>query len=299
MNVKELFLVFLIVVLSGCGTAPNARREPPGPGNKQVHEKSLPAEEGIFLMRDFSILPGDVLGSKIVGNVVNKTGKDWISASFAVDLFDRSGNKLATTLFTISNLNKEQAKPIGILGDGERLYAIKNPDQISAFDLHFRGGLYPAKYVFLLVKPTESRELIFRDGQLDIQFSPSQKQISFTLHNNTAGPVKVDWNSAAYVDVLGQSHKVMHSGVKFIDREKSQVPSVVPPGASISDMVFPADYISYTSGKYGGWSEELIFPHAPKAKDYKGQSFSVFLPIEVNGTVKNYHFTFRIEDVLM
>lgn len=299
MSVKHLFLVSLILVLSGCGTTPSARRDPPGPGYKQVHEKSLTTEEGTFLIKDFSISSGDVLGPKIVGNVFNGTSKDWISASFEIDLFDNSGNKLATSSFTISDLNKEQAKPIGILGNGEYLYAVKNPGQISAFDLRFNGGAYPVKYVFVLLKPTESRELRFSDSQLDIQFSPSQKQISFSLHNKTAGPAKVDWNSAAYVDVLGQSHKVMHSGVKFIDREKAQVPSVVPPGASVSDMVFPVDYVSYTSGKYGGWSEELLFPLAPKAKSYKGQSFSVFLPIEVNGGVRNYHFVFRIEDVLM
>lgn len=299
MNVKKVLLVSLVVALSGCGTGPSARREAPGPGYKQVHEKSLVAEDGTLLIKDFSILPGGVLGPKIVGNVVNKTSKDWIIANFEVDLLDRSGNKLGTSIFSISDLKKDQIKPIGILGDGERLYAIRNPDQISAFDLRFRGGRYPAKYIFVLIKPAESRDLKFSDGQLDIRFLPSKKQISFTLLNMTAGPAMVDWNSAAYVDVLGQSHKVMHSGVKFIDKEKPQVPSVIPPGASISDMVFPADYASYTSGKYGGWMEEPLFPDGPNAKDYKGQSFGVFMPIEVNGRVKNYHFVFKVEDVRM
>lgn len=105
-------------------------------------------------------MPNGPLGPKIVGKVVNKTGKDWIAAHFGVDVFDTSGNTLITSSFTIYDLNKDQVKPIGFFADGV-------------------AGEYPAKYVFRLVKPTDSRELLFRDGQLDIQFSPSQKQISF------------------------------------------------------------------------------------------------------------------------
>lgn len=150
-----------------------------------------------------------------------------------------------------------------------------------------------------MVKPIENKALAFSDRQLEIRFVPSQTQVGFALSNKTGNPIKVDWNNVAYVDPAGQTHKVIRSEVKFIDKDRPQPTSIVPPGANLSDAVFPADYVSYTSGRYGGWAEKQIFPDAPRAKDYKGMSFSLFMPLEVNGAIVNYHFVFKVEDVLM
>lgn len=148
-----------------------------------------------------------------------------------------------------------------------------------------------------MTKPTVSKELIYEDHFLKIVFSITKKQIGFILQNKTENPIKIDWNQVSYVDVLGESHKVMHSGVKYTDRANPQPPTVVPPTAKLEDIVFPIDYVYYSSGKYGGWREIPLFPEAPKAKLFKGRSFSIFMPLEISGVNKNYLFSFKIEDV--
>lgn len=40
-----------------------------------------------------------------------------------------------------------------------------------------------------------------------------------------------------------------------------------------------------------------MFPEGEEAKVYKGKSFSVFMPLEINGVTKNYTFTFDVVDV--
>lgn len=299
----KLAALMLVVSLAACSTSPlpriaNQSTPPVGtsPGARQAHEKTVLTDEGPFQFTGVSILR-DYTGVKMVGKVTNNTPKRWSTASFEVVLTDGAGNKLGSKTFDISDILPGQTKSIGILESyGESIY-LKDANQISTFDLKFAGGSIPATYVFALTKPIATADLSFSDNVIDIQFRPSKKQIGFVLRNKSPSPAKLDWNSAAYVDTAGASHKVMHDGVKFTDRSNIQAPTVIPPGASVSDLVYPIDYAFYISGRYGGWTELPLFPEAPKAMAYKGQTFSVFLPIEIEGKVRNYNFVFTIKDV--
>ena len=51
----------------------------------------------------------------------------------------------------------------------------------------------------------------------------------------------------------------MHVGVKYIDRNDSQHASVIPKGASLSDIVQPTDNVYYVSGQYFGWRTSNLF----------------------------------------
>ena len=169
---------------------------------------------------------------------------------------------------------------------------------ISRYELRFKTGEYPAKYTFVLTKPKASSQLIYEDPFLKIEFSITQKQFGFILQNRTENPIKIDWNQVSYVDVLSESHKVMHSGVKYTDKGNPQTPTLIPPTAKLKDIVYPIDYVSYLPGPSGGlWTEAPLLPEAPEAKNLKGKSFSVFMPLEINGVVKNYLFSFNIADV--
>lgn len=50
----------------------------------------------------------------------------------------------------------------------------------------------------------------------------------------------------------------MHSGVKYIDRNNSQPPNIIPKNASLSDVIIPTDNIYYVSGQYGGWRDGQV-----------------------------------------
>lgn len=57
------------------------------------------------------------------------------------------------------------------------------------------------------------------------------------------------------ISTFGQVGRVMHSGVKYIDRNNSQPASVILKGATLSDIILPTDNVYYISGQYGGWRE--------------------------------------------
>jgi hypothetical protein len=97
----------------------------------------------------------------------------------------------------------------------------------------------------------------------------------------------------------------MHIGVKYINRNEPQSPTVIVRGGKVSDIVFPTNNVSYVSGQYGGWRETGIFePYAETsveklkpAKDHIGEEVQVLLPLEIQGTVNEYIFSFKVHDV--
>jgi hypothetical protein len=157
------------------------------------------------------------------------------------------------------------------------------------------GAWRPVVYRLALTKPVESEALVFEDDNLRASFALSRKAINFSLKNKTDGPLKIDWNQWSYVDVDGNSHRIFHKGIAYKDRETSLPPSVIPPTATFEDVVFPSDY-SRWSDVGGGFQSLDLLPQAVSASAYVGKTLSLFMPLEVNNTVKNYLFSFKIKE---
>ena len=267
----------------------------------------VPVEEGEILFKDLRMEKERYGTPKLQGMIYNNTDKNWKIVNFDILMYGKDGELIKAGILgkplriRIFDLKGKSEKPLGITGKGEYVTGLSSQENVEPvrFDIKFIDGRYRADYVISMVKPKANKNLVWEDANIKISFTVTQSQIQFDLRNKTEEPIKIDWNQVSYVDVLGDSHRVMHKGVKLADRENSQPPSTIPPTANISDMVYPTDYVHYSSGKYGGWSEEDMFPDAPKAKLYKGKSFSVFMPLEINGKTKNYFFRFIIDDVIL
>jgi hypothetical protein len=154
----------------------------------------------------------------------------------------------------------------------------------------------PVQYGFTMVKPAESKSLAYDDDTLNVVFGVSRKGVTFTLKNKTEGPLKIDWNQWSYVDVDGKSHKVFHRGVAYKDKETSLPPSTIPPTAALEDLIVPTDSVVWSNAENGYRTLDLL-PHTPDASTLVGKTLSVFMPLEVNGSVKNYLFSFKITNV--
>ena len=145
----------------------------------------------------------------------------------------------------------------------------------------------------------------FEDQMVKIVWIPTSSQVSFILNNKTAHSIKVLWDEAAFVDENGVSHRVMHSGVKYIDRNNPQPPSVVVRSGTIKDLIIPTANIYYVRGKYGGWREAPLFPTSSvkaeelrsKAEKYVGKTIQVLLPLQIEDVVNEYIFTFEVKSV--
>ena len=146
----------------------------------------------------------------------------------------------------------------------------------------------------------------FEDDYIDILWTVSSKQFNFTLRNKSGHTLKINWDDISYVDINGQVGRVMHSGVKYIDRNESQPSSTVPKGASISDILLPTDNVYYVSGQYGGWKEKYLFPRVYNSQEeFKagapkmvGKTMTIMMPIMIENVQNDYTFTFNIDKLL-
>lgn len=154
----------------------------------------------------------------------------------------------------------------------------------------------------------------FEDRMVKITWAPTGKDFTFLLYNKTDHTIKIIWDNASFVDENGLNHKVMHSGVKYAERNNSQAPSVITRRGYIEDLIFPGDRVVWIDGIYsrygstpGTWHKEPIMPSVrggasgeelrAKATPFIGKTFSVLLPLQIEDVLNDYLFTFKVNSV--
>jgi len=168
------------------------------------------------------------------------------------------------------------------------------------------------RYEYQLVKPDSTIELRWEDEKISIAFNVSDKAINFTLRNNTKEVMRLIWDEATIVQ-FGKAQRVMHSGVKYINRNEAQLPSTIPGGTSIDDMALPSENVYYREGYYsayssipGSWEEQDLLPsydlNKPDVREtilnLKGSSIGLYLPIQYQGKTLDYTFEFVVSNVI-
>ena len=136
------------------------------------------------------------------------------------------------------------------------------------------------------------------DSSINAVFSIDKKDVSLVLRNKTDKTMKILWDETLFIQ-NGVSGRVMHAGVKFMDRNQSMPPSVIPAGTLHTDVIIPTNKVYWREGYYskygsspGGWEQRDLFPESTE----KGTEFSVFMPMMVNGSQRDYTFNFQIGD---
>lgn len=229
------------------------------------------------------------------GTLVNNSNKTWASIELELILSDKDGNLL----------KKQDGTPFilktGLIRPGEnRFYESinENLSEAKKFELKFYKGDYVTDYKFSILRPVPGPDLKFEDSNISSAFQVIGGEIAFSIQNKTEEPIEIDWNKFSFVDVSSKSNKVIHAGVKFSEMEKAQTEIVIPPLARFEDVILPTDNVYY-SDSLKSWQKVSIFPSGyDSAKLFKGKTFSLFMPLKINEKVKNYFFTFKIDDVI-
>lgn len=156
------------------------------------------------------------------------------------------------------------------------------------------------------LKEDGENKYVYEDDMIKVLWLPLSSQFSFTLENKTTHSIKLIWDETVYVDENGSSSRVLHSGVKYIDRNNSQPSSIVIKKGRIDDLIVPTDNIYYVSGQYGGWRTAPLFKNTAYTEDELnalvkmniGKSVKIYLPIEIEGIINEYIFSFIVKDFI-
>lgn len=152
---------------------------------------------------------------------------------------------------------------------------------------------------FVLTEVNGSKDgvanMAFTDDIIAIDWSYDVKhRLDFKLKNKSDKLIKILWDNGAYIGNTGRSNRIIHSNVKFIDKDKAQHPTSLHPQSYIDDLVVPTSIIRY-SDVLEVWSVGTLVGGSQKELDsYYGQNVKVILPIEIDDIIIDYTFTFEI-----
>ena len=128
----------------------------------------------------------------------------------------------------------------------------------------------------------------FEDSLLSILWMPSAEQLFFWLDNKSQHTLKLIWDETVLLYPSGVSARVMHEGVKFIDRNSSQPPSIIPRGGTLFDCLNPTDRVVFSN-----YWQTLPFVNTTDV----GKDFRVVMPLQVEGITNEYTFQFHVNSV--
>jgi hypothetical protein len=146
---------------------------------------------------------------------------------------------------------------------------------------------------FSLEQPKPSEKLEYSDDFIDVVFTIGETQIGFDIQNKTDSGIKINWDELSMIYPTGTSSRVIHSGIRLMDRNAPQAPTIIPPNAKVSDILIPSENIYYLSGQYGGWNYHPLFG-GDNSLAWNDKEFSIYFPLEIKGSKKEYNFKFKI-----
>ncbi|MBC8180479.1 hypothetical protein H8E88_05075, partial [candidate division KSB1 bacterium] len=79
--------------------------------------------------------------------------------------------------------------------------------------------------------------LVFEDELLKAMFFFGDTSIGIILNNKSDHTIKIDWDNSAWISPSGESKRVIHSGVKLVDRNSPQSPSIIVRNGLLRDSV--------------------------------------------------------------
>lgn len=165
-----------------------------------------------------------------------------------------------------------------------RLREVEQPENVKE--------QYSKSKITIFAEENETKNS-YEDDFIKIIWLPALTEFSFTLENKSDNSIKIIWDEAVYIGEDSSSLKVIHSGVKYVDGEKAQPPTVIAKKTKINDLVTPVDNIYYSDpSKYfsGGWRKLPLFSVQKSA----GKTVKILLPIQIQETINEYIFSFKI-----
>ncbi len=144
----------------------------------------------------------------------------------------------------------------------------------------------------------------YEDDYINIVWYIGRTQLNFFLTNKSGYSIKLPWDDMAYVDENGRTMRVIHSGIRLVDRNAAQAPSVVPKNATLDDILIPSENIYYVSGQYGGWQESPLFPKYLSQEEANnspilGKTVRIIFPIIIQDVQNEYIFEFTVDSVVV
>lgn len=154
----------------------------------------------------------------------------------------------------------------------------------------------------------------FEDEFVKFEFVFTQQTIFFNIENKSNQTIKIDWDEIIYIDPYNNSCRVIHQGVKFINKDDRQSPTYIAARSSLKDQLLPVNKIYWLdmeysgiwmfAGKRGGWNVSPLFENY-KSQEEANSSLLInkkprlVFPIYIDDQKQEYTFEFIIDRIIV
>ena len=197
----------------------------------------------------------------------------------------------------------------------DRPYTIANANyDISLFSVEKTTGtekVYEKQRIETVIEEG-IQKFYFEDEMVRIKWHPAPNDIGFVVHNKTYSFLKIVWDEGKFIDENTVTHRLLHSGIGYEERNDIQPPTIIYAKDTLEDFVYPADYWqkeepskkSHKNQDY--WKRGSFLPThirgtadelRTKAEPFVGKTFQIILVLQINGVRNYYKCTFIINNV--
>ena len=131
----------------------------------------------------------------------------------------------------------------------------------------------------------------YEDNFIDINILGDSQEFSLSIKNKTQYSLKLIWDDAIFVDTYGTISKIMHSGIKYLDRESTQPASIIIRGARLEDVAIPTRNVYYDD-LLKDWRVRSMYSDMSRNEVKQVQ---LMLPIQIKDVTNEYIFIFEIK----
>jgi hypothetical protein len=256
---KFLIAVLALAALTGCAT-----------GVKKTFTVATEPPDAVI-----RVVSGEGLGEKKYAS----------PAEISVRIPVHSGLAAKNVMEVSHEAYKPKKIALRSIRDGEKLMV--KLDKIVRYGLAGR-----------MLGPLPSKDLRFQDQVISVSFEVTEQGFLMNLTNLTSYELKILWNQAEYTDTSNRARRLMHSGIRYEDRNNALPPQSVPARGSLQQKMMPVSSVVYSEEKKG-YEVQPAFPlDTDAAQALKGKVFYLFLPMEYNRQIIPYNFKIEISDVV-
>ncbi len=153
-------------------------------------------------------------------------------------------------------------------------------------------GCSSTKIALRIVSPEPLKDVptAFEDDKIYLAVTPGTnwvgnlEGVNFALKNKTDFSMKIIWDEVTFVDQYNSSARVIHNGVKYIDRDQSMPPSIIPAHSNLNDCVYPSNKVFFNSYS-NTWAHQYVVANTV---EYNKSRIRILLPIEWNSQRLEY-----------
>lgn len=152
-----------------------------------------------------------------------------------------------------------------------------------------------------MIAPVRSKDLLYRDDRIIIQFRLEESALRFQLQNLSDSTLQIDWPNAS-IGIRGVYSPVRNLS-NFYDTVSIQPAScTIPTFSVIRDVILPRGNTYFNGTRW--YREDLLPTVDGNSRAMKntiagmvGSPIDVLVPIGVGGSQRVYHFTFAVDSV--